>query len=140
MSGLLSGGCLCGAVRFKAKPEADEIGACHCSMCRKWSGGVFLGVTVDADVEFESETALGVYSASEWGERVFCKTCGSSLIWRAKDGFHTTIAAGAFDPPADFQLVSEIFIEEKPQGYAFANETKQMTGAEVFALFAPKQD
>ena len=38
----MSGGCLCGAVRFTAAPANHEVGACHCSMCRKWTAGPFL--------------------------------------------------------------------------------------------------
>ena len=35
------GGCLCGAVEIEAKTLVAFVGACHCSMCRKWSGGHF---------------------------------------------------------------------------------------------------
>ena len=38
----LTGGCICGAVRFEAKPESDEMGVCHCGFCRRWSGVVSL--------------------------------------------------------------------------------------------------
>mgnify|MGYP001794305776 FL=1 len=44
-------------------------------MCRKWSGGVFLGIEVPkGGMEIEGEENLGVYSSSPWAERVFCKT------------------------------------------------------------------
>ena len=39
-----TGSCLCGAVTFTATELPDETGACHCQMCRKHSGGVFLGM------------------------------------------------------------------------------------------------
>nr|WP_256371442.1 GFA family protein [Stappia sp. ES.058] len=115
------------------------MGACHCSICRRWSGGVFMAVGCRG-VEIEDPAAVGVYSSSGYGERVFCKKCGSSLIWRMRDGSHSSVSAQAFDDPRVFAFTSEIFIDEKPDSYSFADSTQKMTGAEVFALFAPNQD
>ncbi|KZM47889.1 GFA family protein [Labrenzia sp. OB1] len=139
MSERLSGGCLCGAVRFTAEPEKPEMGICHCSMCRRWTGGVFMAVGCN-DVQLENEDALGVYKSSGYGERVFCKTCGTSLFWRMADGSHTSASAQAFDDPSVFKLTSEIFVDEQPANFAFANETSRMTGAEVIAYFTQQQD
>ena len=133
----MSGHCLCGAIRFHATPKNLEMGACHCAMCRRWSGGVFMAVDCSGALKIEDESALGVYKSSQWGERCFCKTCGSSLFWRMQDGSHISVAVQAFDDAARFAFTSEIFIDEKPATYAFANSTKTMTGAEVFAAFAP---
>ena len=47
------------------------------------------------------------------------------------------VAAEAFDDRAGYTLASQIFIDEKPAYYDFANKTHNMTGAEVFAAFAP---
>lgn len=44
---------------------------------------------------------------------------------------------GIFDGSEQFILDHQIFIEQKPEYYCFANETQNMTGAEVFAMFAP---
>jgi hypothetical protein len=51
-------------------------------------------------------------------------------------GGFTTVAAAAFDDAGRFALTGEIFIEEKPAAYAFANETHKLTGAEVAARVA----
>jgi len=53
----MSGGCLCGAVRFTATPENRNVGACHCGMCRRWSAGPFL-VLDDADIELAVDQAI----------------------------------------------------------------------------------
>ena len=135
----LSGGCLCGAVRFAAVPEKLEMDVCHCGMCRKWSGGTFMavpctGVTVDDDA------ALSVYPSSDWAERVFCKTCGSSLFWRLRGGDgHVAVSMQSFDDLSSFTFTEEIFIDEKPALYAFAGERTRKTGAQVVAEFAAKQ-
>ncbi len=44
---------------------------------------------------------------------------------------------GIFDDVEQFIFDHQIFIEEKPEYYCFANETQNMTGSEVFAMFAP---
>ncbi|WP_132313242.1 GFA family protein [Martelella mediterranea] len=136
----MTGGCICGDVRFSAVPKSMEMGACHCSLCRRWSGGAgFLGVECGTSVKVENEAALGVYPSSEYGERVFCKTCGSTLFWRMQDGSDTVVSSQAFDDADAFRFVSEIFVDEKPDNYAFANDTKKMTSAEFFAAYASEQ-
>ena len=140
MSKRLSGGCLCGKVKFTAVPDDGEMGICHCAMCRKWTGGTYMAVACGSSVEFEDESSLGIYKSSDYGERVFCKSCGSTIAWRLQDGSHTSMSAQAFDDPSQFKLATEIFVDEQPANYAFANETKRMTGPEVFALYAPNQD
>ena len=36
----------------------------------------------------------------------------------------------------EFVFDHQVFIDEKPDYYSFANETKDMTGQELFAMFA----
>ena len=44
----------------------------------------------------------------------------------------------ALDDQSGLKLTGQVFIDEKPDWYAFANETRNMTGAELFAMFAPE--
>ena len=131
----LSGGCLCGAVRFTAAPRGHDIGVCHCSMCRKWSAGPFFAVECGATLKVEDEAQLGVYRSSEWAERCFCKKCGSTLFYRLVGKDFYAVSAEAFDDRADFTLTSQIFVDEKPAYYDFANDTKRLTGAQVVEAF-----
>ena len=140
MSKALRGSCLCGACKFTAIPETEEAGACHCGMCRKWSGGVFLAVDCGNSVVFNPGSPIGRYRGSDWGERVFCKECGASLMWQTQDGQHQSVSMQAFDDQTAFRLTSEIFVDRKPAGYAFDGNTKKMTEAEVFALYAPQPE
>ncbi len=132
----LSGGCLCGAVRFTAAPRDHELGACHCSMCRKWSAGPFLALECGGTVKVEDATNLGVYRSSEWAERCFCKQCGAVLFYRLVGKDFYAVSAESFDDRSGFAFTSQIFVDEKPSYYDFANKTKNMTGPEVFAAFA----
>ena len=129
----LSAGCLCGAVRFTAAPREQDVGACHCSMCRRWTAGPFLGMQCGGTVRFEDTASLGIYRSSEWAERGFCKKCGTPLFYRLVGKEFYEVSAGAFDDASGFKFTSQIFVDEKPPYYDFANKTKNMTGAEVFA-------
>lgn len=133
-----SGRCLCGAIRFTAVPAHETMDACHCHMCRRWAAGPFMGVECKS-LTFTCDEAPSVYQSSDWGERGFCGKCGTPLFWRMRDGSMMTVAAHAFDEPTQYPLTVEIFIDEKPDGYAFAGDAKKMTGAEVAALFGAQQ-
>lgn len=132
----MQGGCLCGAVRFSATVEKPSAVACHCSMCRRWSSSPFIGVR-SSDVVFEGAEHISRYRSSDWAERGFCNRCGANLFYRiaAHDAYQ--MAAGAFDDQNGLRLSLQVFIDEKPDFYAFANETKTMTGEQMAALVAP---
>ena len=132
----LSGGCLCGAVRFTAAPGSHKLGACHCSMCRRWSAGPFLALEVGSTLKVEDATHLGAYRSSDWAERCFCNKCGTVLFYRLVGKNYDVVSAEAFDDRGGFTFTSQIFVDEKPSYYDFANKTKMQTGAEVFAEFA----
>jgi hypothetical protein len=131
----LSGRCLCGAVTFTATP-AHGMHACHCESCRRWSGGVYLAVDCGDSVEVADTAALGTYGSSDWAERQFCRTCGSTLFWRLKAGGMTAVSVQAFDAPSAFAFETEIFVDSKPANYAFAGDRPRLTGQEVMAQFS----
>lgn len=81
-----------------------------------------------------------MYASSDWGERGFCTKCGTSLFWRAKDGTHGVVSPEALDDASNTKLTTEIFIDEKPAYYNFAEPTHKLTGAQVFEMFAPKNE
>jgi hypothetical protein len=134
-----TGRCLCGAVRFSAVHVETDYHACHCGMCRRWSGGApFFGATA-TDVVFEDTAQLGTYASSAWADRGFCKACGSTLFYFLKPTRTYTMSVGAFDDASPFRLVREIFIDRKPDGYALAGDHPRWTEAETFARLSPPE-
>jgi len=131
----VSGACLCGAVKYSSEADLDHAHACHCKMCQK-AGGVCPSAKCTAPLVFENEDTLGVYKSSDWGERLFCSVCGSSLAWRMQDGSLVFVAVGTLDDASEVKFESQIFIDHKPDYYNFAEETHNMTEAEVLAAFA----
>jgi hypothetical protein len=131
----VSGRCLCGSVSFAGTVAKTDVDICHCDMCQRWSAGPFLGLGFDGELAIEGRDSLGIYKSSEWGERAFCKTCGSSLYWHLAGSVHYSLAAGALDDKSALNLTLQIFIDEKPAYYDFANDTQKLTGPEVMAAF-----
>jgi hypothetical protein len=132
----LEGECMCGAVKFSAIAKSPNVVACHCNMCRRWSAGPFLALDCQA-VNFESADSIGRIRSSDWAERGFCIKCGSNLFYHIVKSSDYQMAAGLFDDQSMLQMTLQVFTDSRPAFYEFANETKMMTGAEVFAMFAP---
>lgn len=132
----ISGKRLCGAITFSAQAENGNIGACHCAMCRTWSGGVLLAVEGASALKVSGEDHLAVYKSSDWAERCFCKTCGTNLFWRSATFNHTAVMAGAVENVEDLNLAKEIYVDAKPDYYAFAGDRPRLTEAEFLAQFA----
>ncbi len=136
-----TGGCLCGAVRFKARLTGTNFGVCHCAMCRKWTGSALLGVTVPVDnVAWTGEDHIARRQTSTWAERAWCRDCGSGLFFRiTRPGplcGTLELPIGILDDADGLTLTNEIYIDEKPDSYAFAGEERNiLTRAECHARF-----
>ncbi|MDB4522230.1 GFA family protein [Gammaproteobacteria bacterium] len=130
-----SGRCLCGSVHISAQNATNKVGACHCSMCRKWGGGPYMEVDCGTEVSFRGEENITVYNSSDWAERGFCNSCGSHLFYRLKESKQYMIPVGLFDEQDSFVFENQVFIDKKPSFYSFANKTNDMTEAEIFDMY-----
>ena len=87
-----NGRCLCGIVTYQTKLTSG-IGAGHCSMCRRWSGGLFMSVQADESIEFTGAEHMGRYASSDWAERVLRTVCGTNLCYHRLYPTHTHLKA-----------------------------------------------
>ena len=138
MPGERSGQCLCGAVRFRAQQVPAHMHACHCSMCRRWSGSATLSVVVPFEaMQIDGAAQVSTYASSDWAARSFCGRCGAGLWYRLTqpdaDRADYYVSAGIFDDLSGITLDQELYIDRKPEGYAFAGTHKRLTGAEFEA-------
>lgn len=138
----LTGSCLCGKISIKTEAAKTRFDACHCGMCRKWGGGPYLAIDCGPKMEVTSgKEFLGVFNSSEWAERAFCKECGTHIYYYLKDTDFYGVPVGLLDQGStEFKFEEQIFIDKKPAYYEFANETENLTEAEVFAKYAPPAD
>jgi hypothetical protein len=104
------GGCLCGAVRFKAEGEPINVRICHCRNCQKspfYARALFdqKALTVSGDT--------ASYASSETLDRVFCRACGTRLFsWRS-NGSAAGVALAVFDDRNAFAPTEHIWVAEK---------------------------
>lgn len=116
-----TGGCLCGAVRFRLDAPPYEVDYCHCASCRRHTGApvsVFLDLKRGA-VAF-TQGAPAYYASSPGVQRGFCGRCGSTLTYETDDEIHIHI--GAMDRPQDFPPHDKpAFPEERLPWFHIAN-------------------
>ena len=129
------GSCLCGAVTLAVEARKQNLGACHCRMCRTWGGGPLLALESVTRVEIEGEDNVSLYPSSDWAERAFCRRCGTHLFYRLKTGNHYAVPVGLVDNGEAWTFDTQIFIDEKPAFYTFANQTQNLTGQQVFEAY-----
>ena len=135
-----TGKCLCGSVEVKITADHHDVGMCHCEMCRRWTSGPMMIVHVGKDLEITGKENITAFSSSDWGERAFCNKCGTNLYYRLLQSGEYMLSVGLLDDQKGLNLINQIFVDEQPDFYELANETNKMTGAEVFAHYAPKDE
>ena len=98
----VTGGCLCGDVRFTATGEPKRVGICHCFDCRKHHGALFHSSAIfdQSAVTVEGETR-------DYAGRHFCARCGSSVFGRSGD--EVEINLGSLDEIDRFRPTYELW-------------------------------
>jgi hypothetical protein len=109
------GGCLCGAVRYRATSPPIRGVICHCSMCRRHSGAPIL-----AFVHFRIEDFTWIrgeptrYRSSEFAERGFCLTCGSTIsMHETVLADRVQIAVGSLDEPQRVRIDDHVWTQHR---------------------------
>jgi hypothetical protein len=107
---VLTGGCACGQLTFRAEGEPKRVGLCHCMTCRKISGSPFGAFAI---YPAELVTTEGRFEswAAEDEPRCFCPICGSRVFSRTDDEIE--IGMGAFDEPNLFEPTYELWVIRK---------------------------
>jgi hypothetical protein len=114
----ISGGCLCGGVRYEVDGKLRDIITCHCEQCRR-SSGHFVAATACRREHFKlvRHESLQWYSAAPGYRRGFCNACGSSLFFEETGGQRVSIAAGSLDAPQGLRIGAQIFTAEAGDYY-----------------------
>lgn len=115
------GGCLCGAIRYRATGAPLRIGICHCSQCRRETGSALPAFVTWPQDRFEmiKGKPAGI-RVSTIATREFCRDCGSPLFWRADTGPNITVYLGSLDdaetmPKPSYQLWTERRVHWVPE-------------------------
>lgn len=134
--GGITGGCLCGALRYAAAGRPRYAGYCYCADCRKASGSgyvPFMGFASSA-VRFSGDARQFISKSAAGTDAVrnFCPTCGSLVFGgRVGQDLEHTIYAGSLDDASRFEPRVAIFACDRP---AWANIPPGLT---VFERLPP---
>jgi len=102
-----TGGCLCGAVRYRVDGEPTHVGRCHCADCRKESGSAFTIYGQWPLDAFELEGELAEYEG-----RGFCARCGSRIADVYDEGVEIRLGS-LDDPPFNLRPEAEVWIKRR---------------------------
>ena len=107
---LWSGQCLCGRIRFTSS-QTPRVHYCHCSMCRRASGGAFAILAWLPQQSVVWSTNPAVRRSSPIAQRGFCADCGTPLTLQYDDSSDIAVLLGAFDRAQDLAPLHHYGIE-----------------------------
>ena len=111
-----TGGCRCGAVRFRTTDKPVRAMACHCTTCKQRTGAPYgIGVYFNEDDVDILQGELGTFefksdTTGRWILNEFCTACGSAVTWtlEMRPGLRA-MAGGSFDDPNWFKVEAHIW-------------------------------
>lgn len=104
MSETVEGGCMCGAVRYRATIHDRKAYLCHCRMCQRASGNVSLAMKDVAQDDMTWLSGPDWYHSSPIAKRPYCAKCGTSLGFQFLEGSkNLDITIGSLDDPSGFE-------------------------------------
>lgn len=115
----ITGGCLCGALRYEARGAPRFMGYCFCADCRKASGSGFIPVMMYPSAQLTIAGPSSVHAHDLGGGRAAhrnsCSVCHSLVFGgvRGTSEWHT-LYAGSLDEPRHFVPTVAIYTQGKP--------------------------
>lgn len=122
----MTGGCLCGRVRYEVRGPLRDVLICHCEECRRWHGH-FAAFTAAR----REHLVVGSDAPLRWvdsphsdanARRGFCADCGSSLFWDAPRRETISIAAGTLDQPTGLRTGGHWFVSQAADYYELPDD------------------
>ena len=124
-----SGGCQCGAVRFRVDGALGDASVCHCRMCQKAFGNFYAPLVSVRQAKLSwTRGAPKFFQSSNFVKRGFCADCGTPLCFEAPDGIGLAIAA--FDRPEGIVPTIQWGIEAK---LPYVDHIPQLPGEDTMA-------
>ncbi|MFL5013686.1 GFA family protein [Rhizobium sp.] len=107
-----TGGCQCGAVRFRISGRLGRPSICHCRMCQKQFGGFFSALVTAPEEGMEWTRGEPSYFQSSVNiDRGFCSNCGTPMTYRHPGGLE--LAIGTFDDRSDLAPLIQVNYEAR---------------------------
>lgn len=113
----LTGGCQCGAVRYRLTAAPTLVAVCHCRMCQRAAGAPFVAFATlpAAAVAWQGEPAW--FESSDIARRSFCPACGTPLAFQYLPGHPEAdtldITVATLDDPTALPPTEEAGVESR---------------------------
>ena len=133
---LVSGGCLCGDVRYQAHANLAEAYYCHCKYCQRSSGStVEVGVSVKPGTLQYTNQKPRYYESSPIGKRGFCQRCGSRLVWTSpRDPEWVSLSVGSLDFPGEVRPKQHLCVESQLPWFSIADDLPRLRSEDLSGL------
>lgn len=110
-----TGGCACGAIRFRITGPLLRVGVCHCTDCQKASGGPpnYVALALDPTFEVVKGEAKAYITKSDSGNnaaRMFCSECGSPWWSEIPESSLKAVKLGALDHNSDLTPTLHLYV------------------------------
>lgn len=140
----VTGGCLCGSVRYEAEVYLHNGYICHCTICQRSTGQpAEITVLIKAGTLKYLKDEPKYYVSSDDGKRGFCGHCGSRIVWQAsrlKDDWLTNITVGTLDRPAEARVTRHIYADTQLPWYRVCEDLPKLTEKDAGRLIELLRD
>ena len=120
MKPVREGGCLCGAVRFRAHGDPSRTVVCHCRFCQRATGSAFALWPTYAPPDVQISGALSTYEqrsdeSGRWIRLDFCPRCGTTVSSTFEKGpGEIAVLGGTFDDPSWIRVDRQVWTRSAP--------------------------
>jgi hypothetical protein len=127
----VTGGCLCGELRYEATAAPFDGAFCHCSMCQKSTGSLFSAGIIFNWTDFHFvQGEPKYYRSCEVARHAFCENCSSTIFVAYDEAPNLFIYVGSLDNPDEWPMSTEgwcghIFVDDKVSWYEINDELPQ---------------
>ena len=109
----VTGGCLCGRVRYEATPDHRDGYYCHCRMCQLAVGNTRAAFFNLRKAELRWLTEPTYYASSKIARRGFCANCGTPLSFDYPDSERLDVTVGSLDDPSLLKPTTHFSVETR---------------------------
>ncbi len=134
----VTGGCLCGQIRYEADVFLKNGYICHCTICQKSTGQpAEITVLIKAGTLKYLKGDPKYYVTSATGKRGFCPDCGSRLVWQATEpeqDWTTNLCVGSLDRPTEARVTCHMYADTQLPWYKVCEDLPKFTEHDVDAV------
>ena len=129
----MTGGCLCGKVRYRVSSDHTQVFLCYCRQCQQAQGAAFVASVPVPAADFQlisgAET-LRAFRATAAKARYFCGECGAPLYSQVDGNTRLRLRAGSLDIPTELVIQAHIHTVSMAAWYQINDTHPQYPGFE----------